>query len=65
MSTVEIYLGYSFDNPELLNQALTHPSFSAEQKSESPDNQRLEFLGDAVIEPVSYTHLTLPTIYSV
>jgi len=50
MSTVEIYLGYSFDNPELLNQALTHPSFSAEQKSESPDNQRLEFLGDAVIE---------------
>ena len=37
-------LGYQFRNPALLKQALTHPSFGAE------DNQRLEFLGDAVLQ---------------
>lgn len=37
-------LGYQFRNPALLQQALTHPSYS------SDDNQRLEFLGDAVLQ---------------
>ena len=37
-------LGYTFHNPELLRHALTHPSMGAE------DNQRLEFLGDAVLQ---------------
>lgn len=37
-------LGYQFRNPTLLQQALTHPSYS------SDDNQRLEFLGDAVLQ---------------
>lgn len=37
-------LGYQFRNPSLLQQALTHPSYS------SDDNQRLEFLGDAVLQ---------------
>lgn len=37
-------LGYQFRNPALLRQALTHPSMGAE------DNQRLEFLGDAVLQ---------------
>lgn len=32
-----------------LVEALTHPSFSNEQKGRCPDNQRLEFLGDAVL----------------
>ena len=37
-------LGYRFKNPALLRRALTHPSMGAE------DNQRLEFLGDAVLQ---------------
>ena len=37
-------LGYQFRNPALLQQALTHPSMGAD------DNQRLEFLGDAVLQ---------------
>jgi len=37
-------LGYQFKNPALLQRALTHPSMGAE------DNQRLEFLGDAVLQ---------------
>lgn len=37
-------LGYQFRNPALLRRALTHPSMGAE------DNQRLEFLGDAVLQ---------------
>jgi ribonuclease-3 len=40
-------VGLDPDAPNLL-QALTHPSFANERKGE-PDNQRLEFLGDAVL----------------
>ncbi len=43
-------LGYVFKNRELLDEALTHPSYAAEQKTPVPDNQRLEFLGDAVLQ---------------
>lgn len=39
-------IGHRFARPELLVQALTHPSFSAPGR---PDNQRLEFLGDRVL----------------
>ncbi|MGB9839101.1 ribonuclease III [Thermovenabulum sp.] len=46
-------LGISFYNLELLNLALVHPSFSYEKRSElEENNQRLEFLGDAVLELV-------------
>ena len=48
----------------LLLRALTHRSYSYENDGQ-PHNERLEFLGDAVLGAVSYTHLTLPTIYSV
>lgn len=37
-------LGYEFRDPALLRRALTHPSMGKE------DNQRLEFLGDAVLQ---------------
>ncbi len=41
---------YSFKNPELLYQALRHPSYVYEQDDPGiSHNQRLEFLGDAVI----------------
>ncbi len=44
-------LGYLFAAPELPRQALTHKSFSNEQPDkDEPHNERLEFLGDAVLE---------------
>lgn len=42
-STLERRLGYRFRDPSLLRQALVHPSSGIQ-----PDNQRLEFLGDAL-----------------
>lgn len=45
---VEKIIGYTFKNKKLLERALTHSSYSNEHKVES--NERLEFLGDAVIE---------------
>ena len=41
--TLETRLGYRFQDPSLLAQALTHPSSGIQ-----PDNQRLEYLGDAL-----------------
>ena len=44
-------LGYQFKNPDLLIQAITHPSYLNEHPElSSGDNQRLEFLGDAVLD---------------
>ena len=46
--------GYKFRSFELLKQAVTHSSFANEHKMEGlKDNERLEFLGDAVLEIVS------------
>jgi ribonuclease-3 len=45
-------LGYSFCKPELLQLALTHPSVAHEQDLPIQTNQRLEFLGDAVLQLV-------------
>jgi ribonuclease-3 len=39
----------SFNDPELLLTALTHPSYLAEHPQANNHNQRLEFLGDAVL----------------
>ncbi len=49
---LEETLGYTFNNPQLLECALTHRSFAAEHSDISEDNERLEFLGDAVLELV-------------
>ena len=47
-------IGYRFQNTELLKQALTHSSFANEQKiNKLKDYERLEFLGDAVLELIS------------
>ncbi|MDB4610190.1 ribonuclease III [Verrucomicrobia bacterium] len=43
-------LGYSFSDSLLPLQALTHKSFANEQGSSTDHNERLEFLGDAVLE---------------
>ena len=45
-------IGYVFSNENLLNEALTHPSLAYENTGNLPDNQRLEFLGDAVLQLV-------------
>lgn len=44
--------GYQFNQPELLQQALTHRSFSR-----SANNERLEFLGDSVLNLVISNHI--------
>jgi len=49
LSDLEEILGYKFRNPILLVEAVTHSSYKGDGKSQS-DNERLEFLGDAVIE---------------
>ena len=52
---LEAALGHGFASPELLVRALTHRSLANEQNSENNDpqggvdNERLEFLGDAVL----------------
>jgi ribonuclease-3 len=44
-------IGISFKNPEMLKQAFTHSSYVNEHRISGPkDNERLEFLGDAVLE---------------
>ncbi len=51
---LENIIGYSFKDKGLLKQALTHSSFANEQKiNKHADYERLEFLGDAVLELVS------------
>ena len=54
MERLEEKIGYCYKKKELLQQALTHSSFANEQKiNKSKDYERLEFLGDAVLELVS------------
>ena len=44
-------IGYNFKNPDLLKQALTHSSYVYENNlGAKASNERLEFLGDAVLE---------------
>ncbi len=49
MPTLESRLGYCFNDRSLLQQALTHPSCTPVREESSEHNQRLEFLGDAVL----------------
>lgn len=54
LEELEQKIGYSFQDKRLLRQALTHSSFANEQKiNKYDDYERLEFLGDAVLELVS------------
>ena len=50
MNPLEQRLKYKFRNPLLLAEALTHPSLGHETHRHHFDNQRLEFLGDAVLQ---------------
>ena len=54
LEELEKKIGYCFKEKLLLRQALTHSSFSNEQKiNKYPNYERLEFLGDAVLELIS------------
>jgi ribonuclease III len=57
MDSLEALLGYKFRNSLLLAEALTHPSLAYETQRPHFDNQRLEFLGDAVLQLALTAHL--------
>lgn len=57
INDIERILGYSFTDKSLLVTALTHSSYANEQTPKVPHNQRLEFLGDAVLELIISEHI--------
>ena len=57
LSKLEKIIHITFKNKELLQTALTHRSFLNENRQIEEHNERLEFLGDAVLELVTTEHL--------
>ena len=60
ISALEDAIGYTFKNKALLQEALTHSSYSNELKAKKQIcrcNERLEFMGDAVLSAVVSEHL--------
>ena len=54
MQELEKKLNYTFRNQELLREALNHSSYANEHRSQGlGSNERLEFLGDAVLEIIT------------
>jgi len=50
LADLQTHLGYTFRDESLLRLALTHPSVAHESGEPTAHNQRLEFLGDAVLQ---------------
>lgn len=50
--TLEERIGYRFREPKYLRRALTHSSYSNESRDKPESNERMEFLGDAVLSLV-------------
>lgn len=57
MNPLEERIGYKFRNSLLLAEALTHPSVGHESQRHHFNNQRLEFLGDAILQLVITEYL--------
>jgi ribonuclease-3 len=58
LNNLEKKLNYKFKNRTLLKEALTHPSFQKKSlKRKTTNNQRLEFLGDSVLDIIVTEHL--------
>ena len=57
MNPLEERIGYKFRNSLLLAEALTHPSVGHETQRHHFNNQRLEFLGDAILQLVITEYL--------
>lgn len=62
METLEQNIGYTFKNKDLLQEALTHTSYAHENNVNS--NEKLEFLGDSILEFVSseYMYIHYPNL---
>ena len=52
MNDLQAAIGYTFNDTALLTEALTHSSYAHEQHKNMKYNERLEFLGDAVLSIV-------------
>ena len=71
MKDLQEAIGYTFHDPALLTEAMTHSSYAHEQHKNMKYNERLEFLGDAVLSIVvsdyiyDQTKSILPQITSV
>src|SRR3990167_823100 len=52
LASLQRRLGHAFRDPALLKCALTHTSYLQDHPEAGPPNQRLEFLGDAVLQLV-------------
>ena len=50
--TIEQKLNYTFTDPGLLKTALTHSSYRREHPEAGHDNERLEFIGDGILDAV-------------
>jgi ribonuclease-3 len=50
LAALQQRLGYEFRSAPLLLEALTHPSYLQDHPKSGPHNQRLEFLGDSVLQ---------------
>jgi len=58
LEELEEKIGVAFGDPALLREALTHSSFANESPQISPrDNERLEYLGDAVLQLITAEYL--------
>ena len=57
MKTLEGYLGYTFKNKKLLENALAHSSYANEVRGGVTSNERLEFLGDSVLSIVVSSYI--------
>lgn len=57
MRTLEKNMGYIFKNLDLLKTSLTHSSYANEVKKGTQNNERLEFLGDAVLSIIVSEYL--------
>lgn len=55
--SIESKIGYSFVNKSLLERALTHSSYSNENRTHPESNERMEFLGDAVLSLIVSNHI--------
>ncbi len=55
LATLEQSIGYTFKNKDLLKNALTHTSYAYEHRIKS--NEKLEFLGDSILEFISSKYL--------
>jgi ribonuclease-3 len=57
LDSLEARIGYRFQNRSYLIASLTHPSFCQQYTECKENNQRLEFLGDAVLSLILAEHL--------